>query len=116
VFNPADDALLDYLNEEGQSIEPVWYMPILPMVLVNGAEGIGTGWSTFVPNYSPRDIAENLKVRVCRAGGCGRRGVCVVLFAAASASTLLSKQRSQKKHPQPLTTTKPTTNQQHPKN
>ncbi len=64
MFNPADDALLDYLNEEGQSIEPVWYMPILPMVLVNGAEGIGTGWSTFVPNYSPRDIAENLKVCV----------------------------------------------------
>lgn len=37
------------------------YMPILPMVLVNGAEGIGTGWSTFIPNYSPREIAANLK-------------------------------------------------------
>jgi DNA topoisomerase-2 len=36
-------------------------MPILPMVLVNGAEGIGTGWSTFIPNYSPREIAANLK-------------------------------------------------------
>lgn len=39
-------------------------MPILPTVLVNGAEGIGTGWSTYVPNYNPRDIAENLKVWV----------------------------------------------------
>lgn len=37
------------------------YMPILPMVLVNGAEGIGTGWSTFIPNYSPKEIAANLK-------------------------------------------------------
>lgn len=37
------------------------YMPILPMVLVNGAEGIGTGWSTFVPNFNPRDIVANLK-------------------------------------------------------
>lgn len=36
------------------------YMPILPMVLVNGAEGIGTGWSTSIPNYSPRDIVANL--------------------------------------------------------
>jgi DNA topoisomerase-2 len=36
-------------------------MPILPMVLVNGAEGIGTGWSTFIPNYSPKEIAANLK-------------------------------------------------------
>ncbi len=42
---------------------PPRYMPIIPMVLVNGAEGIGTGWSTFVPNYNPRDIAENLKAR-----------------------------------------------------
>lgn len=37
------------------------YMPILPMVLVNGAEGIGTGWSTSIPNYNPRDIVANLK-------------------------------------------------------
>ena len=37
------------------------YMPILPMVLVNGAEGIGTGWSTFIPNFNPRDIVANLR-------------------------------------------------------
>ena len=37
------------------------YMPLLPTVLVNGAEGIGTGWSTFIPNYSPRDIVANLR-------------------------------------------------------
>lgn len=31
------------------------------MVLVNGAEGIGTGWSTTIPNYNPADIVANLK-------------------------------------------------------
>jgi DNA gyrase/topoisomerase IV subunit A len=31
------------------------------MVLVNGNEGIGTGWSSKIPNYNPRDIVENLK-------------------------------------------------------
>ena len=36
-------------------------MPILPMVLVNGGHGIGTGWSTDVPSYNPRDIVDNLK-------------------------------------------------------
>eukprot|EP00966_Prymnesium_polylepis_P048588 1125082-Prymnesium_polylepis.1 len=36
-------ALLEYLEDDGQSIEPKYYVPILPMVLVNGAEGIGTG-------------------------------------------------------------------------
>ena len=36
-------------------------MPVLPTVLLNGAEGIGTGWSTSIPNYNPRDIVRNLK-------------------------------------------------------
>ncbi|CAD6242848.1 unnamed protein product [Miscanthus lutarioriparius] len=61
IFPKDDDILLNYLNEDGQSIEPTWYMPILPMVLVNGSEGIGTGWSTFIPNYNPRDIVANLR-------------------------------------------------------
>ena len=37
------------------------YMPFIPMVLVNGSEGIGTGWSTYIPNYNPRDIVANLR-------------------------------------------------------
>ncbi|XP_038974184.1 DNA topoisomerase 2-like [Phoenix dactylifera] len=61
LFPKDDDILLDYLNEDGQSIEPTWYMPIIPMVLVNGSEGIGTGWSSFVPNYNPRDIVANVR-------------------------------------------------------
>eukprot|EP00913_Durusdinium_trenchii_P024115 g22648.t1 len=56
IFHPADDALLDV-----QRIEPKWYIPVIPTVLINGAEGIGTGWSTFLPNYHPRDIIANLK-------------------------------------------------------
>jgi DNA topoisomerase II len=52
VFHPEDDALLKYLNDDGQDIEPQWYIPILPLILVNGAEGIGTGWSTSLPNYN----------------------------------------------------------------
>jgi len=61
VFNEKDDHILTYLNEEGQWIEPEWYCPIIPMVLVNGADGIGTGWSTHVPNYSPMEIIANLR-------------------------------------------------------
>lgn len=40
------------------------YIPILPMVLVNGSDGIGTGWSSFVPNYNPSDIVANLKRKI----------------------------------------------------
>ncbi|DBB17682.1 TPA: hypothetical protein ACH3X3_002722 [Trebouxia sp. C0006] len=61
LFNGFDDRLLSYLSEEGQQIEPEWYMPILPLVLINGAEGIGTGWSTSIPNYNPRDLVDNMK-------------------------------------------------------
>ncbi|CAD5115354.1 DgyrCDS4334 [Dimorphilus gyrociliatus] len=62
LFHEDDDPLLLHLYDDNQRIEPNHYVPILPMVLVNGAEGIGTGWSTKVPNYNPRDIVENLKL------------------------------------------------------
>ena len=43
VFPALDDPLLKYLDEDGKRIEPEWYIPVIPMVLVNGADGIGTG-------------------------------------------------------------------------
>ncbi|KAH7527912.1 hypothetical protein FEM48_Zijuj05G0016600 [Ziziphus jujuba var. spinosa] len=61
LFPKDDDKLLDYLNEDGQTIEPTWYVPIIPTVLVNGSEGIGTGWSSYIPNYNPRDIVANIR-------------------------------------------------------
>jgi len=61
IFPEADDHVLDYLNEEGLSIEPRYFCPVIPMALVNGIEGIGTGWSSSVPNYNPRDIIRNLR-------------------------------------------------------
>lgn len=64
IFHPSDDALLNYLNDDGQNIEPEWYMPTIPMVLINGGEGIGTGWSTQIPNYNPKDVIANLKRRL----------------------------------------------------
>jgi DNA topoisomerase-2 len=64
LFNDGDDALMDYIIEEGQRIEPNWYLPTIPTILVNGAEGIGTGWSTSIPCYNPREIVDNIKTRM----------------------------------------------------
>jgi DNA topoisomerase-2 len=64
IFHPDDDSLLDYLEEDGQSIEPLYYVPIIPMALVNGSEGIGTGWSSTIPNYNPLEIIALLKKMV----------------------------------------------------
>lgn len=61
IFNPADGPLLNYLADDEATVEPEWYLPILPMILVNGAEGIGTGWSTNIPGFNPIDIINNIK-------------------------------------------------------
>jgi len=61
LFDPRDDAILNYLDDDGRSIEPDFYMPTMPMVLVNGTEGIGTGFSCYVPPFNPDDIKENIK-------------------------------------------------------
>ncbi|XP_046387221.1 DNA topoisomerase 2-alpha isoform X2 [Ischnura elegans] len=61
IFHPHDEALLNHLNEDNQKIEPEYYVPVIPMVLVNGADGIGTGWMTKIPNYNPREIIDNIK-------------------------------------------------------
>ncbi|SCW02045.1 LAFE_0E12948g1_1 [Lachancea fermentati] len=61
IFNPLDNPLLNYLQDDDQTIEPEWYLPVIPMVLVNGAEGIGTGWSTNIPPFHPMDIVRNIK-------------------------------------------------------
>uniref|UniRef100_H3D5N4 DNA topoisomerase 2 n=1 Tax=Tetraodon nigroviridis TaxID=99883 RepID=H3D5N4_TETNG len=60
VFPPVDDNLLKYNYDDNQRVEPEWYIPIIPMVLVNGAEGIGTGWASKIPNYDIREIVNNI--------------------------------------------------------
>lgn len=62
LFKPEDSPLLISQDDDGQPIEPRYYLPVLPMVLVNGACGIGTGFSTSVPQYNPEDIARNLEL------------------------------------------------------
>ena len=61
VFHAADEPLLKYNTDDDRDIEPEIYVPVVPMVLINGADGIGTGWSSSIPNYNPVDIVDNLK-------------------------------------------------------
>jgi DNA topoisomerase-2 len=59
IFPVNDDPVLCYRNEENTSIEPVCYYPVVPFILVNGCTaGIGTGWSTFIPNYDIHAIIQ----------------------------------------------------------
>ena len=64
IFNSNDFPLMNYIIEEGQKIEPNYYLPIIPLILVNGSEGIGTGWSCNIPCFNPREIVDNLKRKI----------------------------------------------------
>jgi DNA topoisomerase-2 len=57
IFRKEDDPILRYLEDEGKSIEPKFFVPVIPLLLANGCNtGIGTGFSTHVPNYNPIDL------------------------------------------------------------
>nr|QBK89783.1 MAG: DNA topoisomerase II [Pithovirus LCPAC101] len=62
LFRKEDDDILEYLEEDGKKIEPKYYVPVIPTLLVNGTKGIGTGWSSTVPSYNPIDIIEWIKL------------------------------------------------------
>jgi DNA topoisomerase-2 len=61
LYMPDDDKILTYLDDDGTSIEPEMYCPILPMILINGCVGIATGFSTSIPCFNPLDISNNIK-------------------------------------------------------
>src|SRR6056300_1611278 len=61
LFPEGDDAILNYLNDDGTLVEPEYYVPIIPFVLMNGISGIGTGFSCSIPAYNPMDVVQNLK-------------------------------------------------------
>jgi DNA topoisomerase-2 len=56
IFRQEDDAVLSYIDDDGQMVEPTYYAPAIPMILVNGSKGIGTGFSTEVLQYNPLQI------------------------------------------------------------
>jgi len=56
IYRQEDDAVLTYIDDDGQMVEPIYYAPAIPMILVNGTKGIGTGFSTEVLQYNPLHI------------------------------------------------------------
>jgi DNA topoisomerase-2 len=61
LFRPEDDAILEYLDDDGQVVEPTFYAPIIPMVIVNGTKGIGTGFSTDILPHNPLQVIEYIR-------------------------------------------------------
>lgn len=65
IFIQDDNNVLNYLkDDQGMSIEPEYYVPIIPIALVNGCIGVGTGFSTKIPCYNPLEIIDNLLIMI----------------------------------------------------
>merc|ERR1711871_819361 len=61
LYPEADLPVLKYLDDDGLPVEPEYYVPILPTILINGSKGIGTGYSSDIPMYNPLDLIKSIK-------------------------------------------------------
>ena len=64
IFNKNDEPLLNYLDSDGQQIEPEYYLPCVPLILINGTCGIGTGFSTDVLPHDLVDVANAIREKL----------------------------------------------------
>ena len=64
LFRKEDSGILNYIDDDGLLVEPETYLPVLPMLLVNGCVGIGTGFSTDIPPYNPDELVRLLRSRL----------------------------------------------------
>ena len=64
IYQESDDSILKYLDDDGFPVEPLYYAPIIPMILVNGTKGIGTGFSADIMCYNPTEIIQYLKSKL----------------------------------------------------
>lgn len=61
LFREEDESIYNYTNDDGDKVEPEYYIPILPMILINGVSGIGTGFSSNVPKFNPLNVIANVR-------------------------------------------------------
>lgn len=64
LFPEADDDVLDRMEEDGEVVEPKYFVPVIPLVLVNGSEGVGSGWRCLIPPHNPLHLLDRVEARV----------------------------------------------------
>lgn len=68
IFRKEDELVYKYIDDDGDVVEPENYSPIIPMILVNGCNGIGTAYSTTIPSYNPLDLIKIIKKMISNGG------------------------------------------------
>lgn len=61
ILNPVDRDLLEYRSFEGQGIEPYYYLPVVPLILVNGSNGVGSGYAQKILPRKLMDVIDALE-------------------------------------------------------
>jgi len=64
AFPAEDDELLRYMQDDGQSIEPEYYVPVIPWALCNALHGIGTGFACTSPPFNPLHVLRAVRARL----------------------------------------------------
>jgi DNA topoisomerase II len=64
IFRKEDSCLLKYLDDDGELVEPEYYLPVVPLLAINGSVGIGTGYSTDIPPHKPDDVVSLIRHRL----------------------------------------------------
>eukprot|EP00873_Tetraselmis_striata_P033653 jgi/Tetstr1/453917/TSEL_040836.t1 len=65
MFPPEDEPLLQRnTDDDHKPVEACYYIPVLPLLLLNGCVGIGTGWSCNVPCFDPVAVADAYRARI----------------------------------------------------
>jgi DNA topoisomerase-2 len=64
IFRKEDAGLLKHIDDDGDIVEPEYYLPVVPLLAINGSVGIGTGYSTDIPPHRPDDIVCLLRHRL----------------------------------------------------
>lgn len=75
-----DNDLLEYKIEEGEKIEPKYYLPIIPMVLINGGSGIAVGFSTNILNREVKPLIKDC-ISYLKGGKIGKLPPYINTFA-----------------------------------
>jgi len=68
IYKSEDESLLTSVIDDGDKVQPEYYVPIIPMILINGTKGIGTGWSSSVPCYNPLDVISLIEIWIENEG------------------------------------------------
>lgn len=61
LFNKEDSPILEHQVFEGHKIEPKFYVPSLPLLLINGSEGVSSGFAQKILPRDPKKIKQHIE-------------------------------------------------------